>query len=91
MLATVPELRLRALLGPGLDALIVDHLRAAPATAAMLSRRLGSTYAAVHESTSRLEGRGLLSRTRAGRQQYLRMTDATWSYFGFRPPSSSMP
>lgn len=58
-----PELRARALLGSGLDAQIVSVLEQHPSTATELAETIGVTYAATHAATTRLAGRGLVSRT----------------------------
>lgn len=57
-----PELRVRAVLGPGLDAELVECLVNSPGTVTELSRRTGASYAATHAATSRLAARGLLVR-----------------------------
>jgi hypothetical protein len=55
-----PELRLRALLGSGLDARVAAALADHPATITELAAATGATYAATHAAASRLAGRGLL-------------------------------
>jgi len=55
-----PELRLRALLGSGLDARIAAALAEQPATITQLSRHTDATYAATHAAATRLAGRGLV-------------------------------
>jgi len=55
-----PELRLRALLGSGLDARVAGVLADHPATITELAAATGATYAATHTAASRLAGRGLL-------------------------------
>lgn len=57
-----PELRLRALLGTGLDAEVVELVMTAPRTVADVVRETGTSYAAAHAAAMRLHGRGLLSR-----------------------------
>jgi hypothetical protein len=59
-----PELRIRALLGAGLDAEIVELLLEAPRTAADLAGATETTYAAVHAAVTRLLGRGVLVHVR---------------------------
>ena len=59
-----PELRVRALLGAGLDAEIVELLLEAPRTAAELAAATETTYAAVHAAVTRLLGRGVLVHVR---------------------------
>jgi hypothetical protein len=61
-----PELRVRALFGPGLDAEVVQLAGSAPRSAADMASMAGVTYAAAHAAVSRLLGRGVLVRTRAG-------------------------
>jgi len=57
-----PELWIRALLGTGLDAEVVELVATAPRTVADVVRETGTSYAAAHASAMRLRGRGLLSR-----------------------------
>lgn len=60
ILATCPELRIRALVGANLDAEVMEALRHNPATVASLARHTGATYSATHEAATRLRGRGLV-------------------------------
>lgn len=60
ILTHCPELRYRALLGPGLDARVVEHLCGGPDSIAAVSRGAGATYSATHASISRLIGRGMV-------------------------------
>jgi hypothetical protein len=53
-----PELRRRALYGPGLEAEIVQVLVRGPATVAAIAREVDASYSATHAAVSRLEGRG---------------------------------
>lgn len=65
-----PELRVRALLGAGLDGEIVEALRVGPCSITELARDTGATYAATHEATTRLVARGLVEhRRRTGRTE----------------------
>jgi hypothetical protein len=68
VLAHCPELLVRAILGPGLDADVLQLLLDAPATvtdlSAVLHETRRATYAAVHEAVTRLVGRGLIRRER---------------------------
>jgi len=65
-----PELRVRALLGAGLDGEIVEALRARPHSITELARDSGAPYAATHEATARLVARGLVEhRRRTGRTE----------------------
>lgn len=57
-----PEMRIRALVGPSLDAEVVDMLRFQPRSIAALARATGATYAATHEAAARLMARGLVER-----------------------------
>ncbi len=59
-----PELRVRALLGAGLDGEIVEALRAHPRSISELARDSGATYAAAHEAAARLVARGLVEHRR---------------------------
>lgn len=53
-----PELRLRALYGPGLDAEVVQVLERGHASIAAIAREVDASYSSTHASVSRLEGRG---------------------------------
>lgn len=53
-----PELRLRALYGPGLEAEVLQVLEGGPTTVAAVSRAVDASYSATHAALSRLEGRG---------------------------------
>ena len=70
----VPELRIRALVGPSIEASCVAFTRDQVTTARSLSKTLGVTYAATHAAVARLVGRGLLIRTAAGIRQELRLS-----------------
>jgi hypothetical protein len=53
-----PELRLRALFGPGLEAEVVQVLERGPATIAAIAREVDASYSATHAAVTRLAGRG---------------------------------
>jgi hypothetical protein len=53
-----PELRLRALYGPGLEAEVMQVLERGPATIAAIAREVDASYSATHAAVTRLEGRG---------------------------------
>lgn len=90
LLAHAPELRIRALAGPSVEADIVAAVlvglpaaaTSAPAVAAAanditvrdISRALGVSYAATHEAAEKLVRRGVLRRERRGARQLLRAT-----------------
>lgn len=71
LIAQVPELRARALLGPSLEADLLARALISPLTARDLSRTLGVSYAAAHQTADHLVDRGLLVRERAGPSQLL--------------------
>ena len=73
-LLKVPELRARAVLGPSIEANCIVYTQERTTNARSLSRRLGVTYAATHAAVERLIGRGLLTRTRNGVRQDLRLS-----------------
>ncbi len=74
-----PELRLRALVGTGLDSEILDLLREESHTIAELTRLTGATYAATHTAAMRLLGRGLLRRDVDSRKPLrLNMNSMPW-------------
>lgn len=58
VLENSPELRLRALYGPGLEAEVMLALDRGPATIAALAREVDASYSATHATVSRLVGRG---------------------------------
>lgn len=53
-----PELRLRALYGPGLDAEVMQVLDRGSATIAAIAREVDASYSATYAAVARLEGRG---------------------------------
>jgi hypothetical protein len=53
-----PELRLRALYGPGLEAEVIQVLERGQATIAAIAREVDASYSATHAVVSRLIGRG---------------------------------
>ncbi|MFO8175340.1 MAG: hypothetical protein R6T96_13715 [Longimicrobiales bacterium] len=53
-----PELRLRALYGPGLEAEVMQVLERGSATIAAIAREVDASYSATHAAVARLEGRG---------------------------------
>jgi hypothetical protein len=55
-----PELRLRALYGPGLEAEVMQVLDRGAATIAAIARDVDASYSATHAAVTRLEGRGSL-------------------------------
>lgn len=80
-----PELRMRALIGAGLDSQIVERLQETPHTVADLARSTGATYAATHESCSRLIGRGLIKAKAAGTRPGLMLAEAVAAWFDAFP------
>jgi hypothetical protein len=76
-LSHCPELRLRALLGSGLDAGVAGVLTDHPATITELAASTGATYAATHVAATRLASRGLLDPpTRSTRPKHWRVSPA---------------
>lgn len=53
-----PELRLRAIYGPGLEAEVMQVLDRGSATIAAIAREVDASYSATHAAVTRLEGRG---------------------------------
>ena len=76
LLRQVPELRVRALVGPSLESDLVTLALAGPLTARDLARATGVSYAAAHGAADRLVARGLIRRERAGARQLLQLTQA---------------
>lgn len=74
LLRHVPELRVRAIVGPSLEADLIIKALEAPLTASDLGRTTGVSYAAAHGAADRLVTRGLLVRERVGVRQFLRPT-----------------
>lgn len=78
ILAHCPELRVRALLGAGLDAEIVRAVLDEPRTIAAIARATGATYASAHEAAARLEARGILDAPATGRGVALSPLIRSW-------------
>jgi hypothetical protein len=74
LLHTVPEIRVRALLGPSVEADLMTHALTAEVTVRDVARRTLVSYAAAHSAADRLVARGLLTRERAAQRQLLRPT-----------------
>ncbi|TVR67831.1 MAG: hypothetical protein EA422_00115 [Gemmatimonadales bacterium] len=53
-----PELRLRAIYGPGLEAEVMQVLGRGRTTIAAIAREVDASYSATHAAVARLEGRG---------------------------------
>ena len=58
ILESCPELRLRGLYGPGLEAEVLQVLDRGEATIAAIAREVDASYSATHAAVSRLSGRG---------------------------------
>ena len=74
LLAKVPELRVRALLGPSVEADLMTYALAEEVTVRGIARTSLTSYAAVHGAADRLVWRGLLFRERVAQSQILRPT-----------------
>lgn len=74
LLTNVPELRVRALLGPSVEADLMSHALGGGATVREVARTTLSSYAAVHGAADRLVWRGLVVRERMAQSQVLRPT-----------------
>jgi hypothetical protein len=74
LLARVPELRVRSLLGPSVEADLLVHALASEVTVREVARATLTSYAAVHGAADRLVWRGLLARERVAQSQILRPT-----------------
>lgn len=72
LIRNVPELRIRALLGAGQDAEILERALVEAVTVTRISRQLDYTYASSHNAAGRLIRRGLIQRVEEGREVYLR-------------------
>jgi len=71
LIRNVPELRIRALLGSGQDAEILERALEDTVTVTQVSRELDYTYASSHNAAGRLIRRGLIQRVAEGREVYL--------------------
>ncbi|MES2178503.1 MAG: hypothetical protein V4550_11645 [Gemmatimonadota bacterium] len=74
ILENCPELRLRAALGPGLEAEIVAHTLSQPVSAKALREQLGATSLAIHAAAHALVHRGVLQAETQGRAHMLSPT-----------------
>jgi len=68
----VREMRIRALLGAGQEAEILERSLRQPTTVTQANRELEYTYTATHSAAGRLIRRGLVQRVQEGREVYLR-------------------
>lgn len=75
LLNRVPELRVRSLLGPSVEADLMARALADNVTVREVARVTLTSYAAVHGAADRLVWRGLLVRERVAQSQLLRPTD----------------
>jgi DNA-binding MarR family transcriptional regulator len=73
-LLDVPELRIRALLGPSVEADLMTRALEGAVAVRDVARATGISYAAAHAAADRLVARGLLVRERAAQRQLLRPT-----------------
>lgn len=73
-LLDVPELRIRALLGPSVEADLMARALEGVVAVRDVARATGVSYAAAHAAADRLVARGLLVRERAAQRQLLRPT-----------------
>jgi DNA-binding MarR family transcriptional regulator len=71
----VPELRVRALLGPSVEADLMTRALEGGVAVRDVARATGVSYAAAHAAAGRLVGRGLLTRERSAQRQLLRPTE----------------
>ncbi len=74
LLRTASELRVRAVLGPSIEADLMARALAGGVTVREVARAAQASYAAVHGAADRLVWRGLLLRERVARSQVLRPT-----------------
>lgn len=78
-----PELRMRELLGGTLEADILHLTLEEPRTASELQTLLGTSYSATHQAATILTRRGLLARTRRGRERPFVMPDDVRGWLQF--------
>jgi len=74
LLRRVPELRVRSVIGPSVEADVMAYALAGAVTAREAARETLASYAAVHAAADRLVSRGLLVRERVAQSQVLRPT-----------------
>jgi hypothetical protein len=74
LLERVPELRVRSLLGPSVEADLMARALAGEVTVREVARETLTSYAAVHGAADHLVWRGLLVRERVAQSQLLRPT-----------------
>jgi hypothetical protein len=82
LLERVPELRVRSLLGPSVEADLMARALADEVTVREVARATLTSYAAVHGAADRLVWRGLLVRERVAQSQVLRPTDFALDVLG---------
>jgi hypothetical protein len=75
LLKRVPELRVRSLLGPSVEADLMARALTGVVTVRDVARLTLTSYAAAHAAADRLVWRGLLVRERVAQSQLLRPTD----------------
>lgn len=82
LLHRVPELRVRSVLGPSVEADVMAHALAEAVTVREVARSTLTSYAAVHAAADRLVSRGLLVRERVAQSQVLRPTPFAMDVLG---------
>lgn len=75
-----PELRVRALVGTGLDAEVLQSTWSAACSITELSEKLGTSYAATHEAVERLLHRGLVTERREANRRLITVTQEMRSW-----------
>jgi hypothetical protein len=75
LIQRVPELRVRSLLGPSVEADLMARVLAGVVTVREVARMTLTSYAAVHSAADRLVWRGLVVRERVAQSQVLRPTN----------------
>jgi hypothetical protein len=88
VLQRCPELRLRALLGAGLEAEILALLLKEQLSATDLKKVLPYSYPAIYEATLKLEGRGFIRRANEGRKKRLVVGEAISSWLAAYPSTA---
>ncbi|MFC1543929.1 hypothetical protein ACFL4Y_01595 [Gemmatimonadota bacterium] len=88
ILRHVPELRMRAILGAGQEAEILEMALRQPVTVTQISRVLEYTYAASHSAAGRLLRRGLMKREEEGKHVFLRPHEVVQNWFESFPKAN---
>jgi hypothetical protein len=85
-----PELRIRALVGPGLESDVLLGTWSGPSSITSLSETLGASYAATHEAVERLLHRGLVTAKRESNRRMIGVTHEMRSWLDGYPQAQGV-